>query len=70
MISLDTGYLKDLANNIILTERHSLDAIDILLLIDHILNTRGASLENHKSNTTSTSMGTPYGVVGDSIPQP
>lgn len=45
MISLETGYLKDLANNITLTERHSLGPLDVLLLIDTILTQRGESLE-------------------------
>ena len=40
MISLDNAYLKDLANNITLTERHSLEALDVLLLITEILELR------------------------------
>lgn len=45
MISIESGYLKDLANNINLTERHSLGPLDVLMLIDVILTQRGEHLE-------------------------
>lgn len=45
MISVESGYLKDLANNILNTERHSLEPLDVLLLIDVILTQRGQPLE-------------------------
>ncbi len=45
MISTESGYLKDLANNINLTERHSLGPLDVLMLIDVILTQRGESIE-------------------------
>ena len=40
MISLESGYLKDLANNITLTERCSVEPLDVLLLITEILELR------------------------------
>ena len=45
MISTESGFLKDLANNINLTERHSLGPLDVLMLIDVILTQRGEHLE-------------------------
>ena len=40
MISLESGYLKDLANNINLTQRCSVEPLDVLLLITEILELR------------------------------
>jgi hypothetical protein len=51
-MTLETGYLQDLANNIVNTGRHSLGPVEVLLLIDEIITLRGGSLEltDSKSN--------------------